>query len=51
MIELSEYDVKLLLDYIDSCRSTGYNQEMTWNQLKAYHSVRETLIEKGVLEE
>ena len=47
MIELSEYDVKLLLEYIDSCLSTHYNQEMTWNQLKAYHSVRETLIKKG----
>lgn len=50
MIELSEYDVKLLLDYIDGCLSTHYNQEMTWNELKAYHSVREVLIEKGVIE-
>ena len=51
MTKISEYDIKLLLEYIDSCLSTDYNQEMTWNQLKAYHSVRETLIEKGVLED
>lgn len=51
MTEISEYDVKLLLEYIDSCLSDYYNQEMTWNQLKAYHSVRETLIENGVLDD
>lgn len=51
MTELSEYDVKLLLEYIDSCLSTHYNQEMTWSQLKAYHSVREVLIKKGVIED
>lgn len=41
MIELDEIDIYYLLDYIDSCRNTGHNQEMDWNQLVSYHNIVE----------
>ena len=45
MIELSVNDVKHMIDYIHSCRSTKYNQEMTWDQMVAFDNIEKSIEE------
>ena len=45
MIELSENDVQHMIDYIHSCRSTKYNQEMTYDQFVAFDNILKSMRE------